>query len=158
MGELVQERPRSSDLRSVRPAVRRGLARTVRVGGHDVPEQDVFLDPELAEHAMDDRRSRLGRSSACQLTFRRERKAAYPGAPITRRLTDEKQLRSQPTRKIVGQTVPQDCCKRVLVEGHADMRGREPLNEGRALQLGANRVPARVRMCARTDRENRIIR
>jgi hypothetical protein len=38
------------------------------------------------------------------------------------------------------------------------MRGREPLHESRALQLGANRVPARVRTCARTDRENRIIR
>jgi len=55
-GELVQERTRGAHLSTRGQPVRGHRSRMRR---HDIPEQNVVLDPELAQDAVDDRRSRL---------------------------------------------------------------------------------------------------
>jgi len=59
------------------------------MGRDDVPQQDVVLDAELLEHAVDDRRRRLGRPGARELAFGRERDAADASAAIAGGLADE---------------------------------------------------------------------
>jgi hypothetical protein len=44
-----------------------------RVRRHDIPQQHVLLEAELREHAVHDRRGRLGRPGARQLPLGRER-------------------------------------------------------------------------------------
>jgi hypothetical protein len=155
--ELVEERPRYGDLLGARPAVRCGLTGTMRMRGDDVPEQDVLLDPELAEHAVDDRRRRLGGPRSGQLALRGEGNATDARAAVAGRLADEQKPSPGLTREIVGETLPQARGKRVLVERGSDPRRGQPLYEGRSGQLCASRAPARVRACARTEGENRII-
>ena len=75
-----------SGLRAGRPAVR-GLG--PRMSRHDVPEEDDFLELELAQHAVHDRRGRLGRADTGQLALRRERDAGDAGPAIPGRLADE---------------------------------------------------------------------
>jgi hypothetical protein len=68
------EEPRGSlHLDARRPPVRIRPAGLVRMGRYDVPQEDVGLDPELGERAVDDRRGRLGRALAGQLPLGGER-------------------------------------------------------------------------------------
>jgi hypothetical protein len=85
------------DFAARRRAVRDGRA---RVGRHDVPEQDVCLEIELLERAMDDRRRRLRGSGAGDLALRRERDPADARAAIARGLADEENRRVVPTREV----------------------------------------------------------
>ena len=91
--ELVQERARCCYFRRGRSAIGCGLAEMVRMRGHDVPEQDVLLEPKLGKNTMDDRRARLGRACPCQLALRGEGEPADPRAAIARGLTDEQHRR-----------------------------------------------------------------
>jgi hypothetical protein len=91
-GELFEERPRSLDLAGVRRAVRVGLAGPVRVGRHDVPEQHVLGQVELVEHAVDDRRRRLGRAVPGQLPLGCERNTADARTAVPGCLADEEKL------------------------------------------------------------------
>src|SRR5579884_2073060 len=67
---LVEERRRRLDLGARRPPVRALAARMRR---HDVPEQYLVLHAEASEHAVDDRRRRLGRTGAREQALGRER-------------------------------------------------------------------------------------
>lgn len=66
LGERREELDAGGDLSIRRLSVR---GRGPRMRRHDVPEEDVVLDPELVEHAVDDRRARLGRSRAGELSL-----------------------------------------------------------------------------------------
>src|SRR5207249_7744080 len=90
---LAQERQPGLDL-----GARRSPVRPLRAGMRrdDVPEQDYLLEPELGEHAMDDRRRRLRRPGARELTLRRERQAGDARAAIACSLADEDQGRVTP--------------------------------------------------------------
>ena len=68
-GELGEERCAGLDLGAGGRAVGRRLAGPVRVRGHGVPEQDVLLDPQLTQDAVDDRRRGLGRAAAHELAL-----------------------------------------------------------------------------------------
>ena len=70
-GERLEEGRAGADLGARRRPVGARLARPVRVGRDEVPEQHVLLEPELAEHAVDDRRRRFGRARAGQLPLAR---------------------------------------------------------------------------------------
>ena len=87
-------RPRASASRNGRRrsiSARVGAAVRRRRAGmrrHDVPEQHVVVEPELGEHAVDDRRRRLGRPAARELALGGERDAARRarrGSPAPRR-------------------------------------------------------------------------
>lgn len=89
----IDEEQSRADLRVSRAAVRVRPARPVRVRRDNVPEQHLLLDPELGEHAVDDRRRRLGRAAAGQLALGGEGDARDPRAAVARRLADEQQRR-----------------------------------------------------------------
>ena len=61
--------------------------------GDDVPEQHAVREPELGEHAVDDRGRRLGGPSARQLPLGREGDAGDAGAAVPRSLADEHERR-----------------------------------------------------------------
>jgi hypothetical protein len=67
--ELMYERQAGFNLGPCRRAIG---ARRAGVGRHDIPEQNIVLELELGEHAVDDRRCRLGGAGAGQLTLGRE--------------------------------------------------------------------------------------
>lgn len=90
-GELGHEPRARFDLGTGRPAVARLGARMRR---DDVPEEDVFLELELGEHTLDDRRRRLGGACAGQLALRGEGNARDARTPIARRLSDEEEGRA----------------------------------------------------------------
>src|SRR5690348_6697470 len=79
--ELARERQALEDLIAPRQTVRR-LGAGVR--GDDVPEQDALLEPELGQHAMDDRRAGLGWAGPRQLALGGERNPGDARASITR--------------------------------------------------------------------------
>ena len=58
--ELARERQARLDLAPA--SARRFEPLVAGMRRHDVPEQHVVREPELAEHAVDDRRRRLGRA------------------------------------------------------------------------------------------------
>jgi hypothetical protein len=60
--QLLQERPGGFYLCPRRAAIRSRLVRQVRVRRDDVPEEDVFLESEYPEDAVDDGRRRLTRA------------------------------------------------------------------------------------------------
>ena len=62
----------------------------------EVPEQDGASRPELGEHAVDDRRARLGGPVPRELPLGREGDAADSRAAIAGGLPDEKELRRTP--------------------------------------------------------------
>jgi hypothetical protein len=66
----------------------------------DVPEQDVFFDPELGENAVDDRRARLRRAAPGQLALRGEREAGNASTAVPGRLADEHDRRVPPAVEI----------------------------------------------------------
>ena len=100
--QLVEERPGRAYLRARRPPVRRSRAWMRR---HDVPQQHVVLDSELAEHAVHDRRARLRRARAGQLALRGEGDAADARAAIPGRLADEDDRRSRVLLEIRARAV-----------------------------------------------------
>ena len=119
---LGEKRPRRLDLGTRRPAVR-SFGTGMR--GHDIPEQHIVLDPELAQDSVHDRRRRLARPCACQLLLGRERDAAHARAAVSRRLADEDR-RGVPL-EMRTQALTAQLGVRVLVVRPADARGREPV-------------------------------
>ena len=68
--KLARERQTGRDLGARRAAIR---LRVAGVRGHRVPEEHLVRDPELGQHAMDDRGGRLGGPFACELALGGER-------------------------------------------------------------------------------------
>ena len=97
--------------------------------GHDVPENDVAVDPELLEHRVDDGCGRLGRPGACELAFRGQGDARDARPAVAGRLRDEEEPRSPSLAQIVGETVSPELGAGVLVEGLADPRRGESLDK-----------------------------
>jgi hypothetical protein len=134
----LEETHRLSYFELRRPSVRLGLARVVRMSRHDVPEQDVVLEPELGKGAVDDRRGRLRWAGSGELMLGRERHAAHSRAPIARRLSHEqvtRRLRAQ----VLGEPSTSELRAGVLVEGRADLRVRELLDEPADVQAASRR-------------------
>ncbi len=156
--ELVEIRPRRLDLRARRRAVRRRCAGMRR---HDVPEEHVVRDPELAEDAVDDRRARLGRAASRELAFRRERDAADARAAVAGGLADEDDRGIGARLEVRAQALLPERRTRVLVVGPADARVRQAVDEVRA--TGDRRGPpepsrSASRSTARHRRDRRRLR
>jgi hypothetical protein len=133
-GELFEEAHRHLYFGAGGPSVRVRLARAVRMSGHDVPEQDLVLEVEMAERPVDDRRSRLGGASPGKLAFRRERDAAHARPPVAGGLADEEERRWSLPLEIRGETPSTSVRLGVLVEGGADPGPRKLLDEARWIQ------------------------
>jgi hypothetical protein len=123
-GELVEKWTRGAHLSARGQAVR---GRRPRMRRHDVPEQDVVLDPELAQDAVDDRRSRLGGPAAGQLAFRGERQAADTRAAVAGGLADEQELCVLALHEMLVKPPAAQLGASVLVVRRSDACAREPL-------------------------------
>jgi hypothetical protein len=123
--ELVEERTRGAHLSARGQPVRR---RRPGMRRHDVPEQDVLLDPELAQDTVHDRRSCLGRSAAGELALRGERHAADPRAAVAGRLADEQQLYVLALREMLVKPLAAQLGAIVLVVRRSDACACEPLD------------------------------
>jgi hypothetical protein len=95
------------------------------MGRHEVPEHDRFLETELCEDAVDDRRACLRRPMPRQLAFRREGDAAHPCAAIAGGLSDQQDLRRAPRLQVGAQPLPAELSSSTVaveVEGRPDAR------------------------------------
>src|SRR5512132_2124521 len=119
-GKLLEKAHRYLYFGAGGASVRARLARSVRMSGHDVPEQDLVLEVEVAERPVDDRRSRLGGASPGKLAFRRERDAADARPPVAGGLADEEERRRSLPLDIGGETPSTSVRLGVLVERGAD--------------------------------------
>jgi acylphosphatase len=106
-GERGQERAGLGDLSASRRTVRGRPARAVRVSRDDVPEEDVILEPELAEDAVHDGGGRLGRTRAGELAFRRQRDAAHTGSAVAGCLGDEEERGVDALLQVGGEPLAQ---------------------------------------------------
>jgi phosphatidylserine/phosphatidylglycerophosphate/cardiolipin synthase-like enzyme len=98
----LEERQSGLDLRAQRAPVH-ALGPGMR--GDDVPEEDAVGDPELREHALDDRRGRLAGPAAGQLPLRRERQTRDPRAAVAGSLADDEE-RSVAAGAQIGEQAP----------------------------------------------------
>jgi len=133
-GELFEEAHRLPYFGLHGRAVRHRPPGTVRVRGHHVPEQDVRLERELREHAVDDRGRRLARPGAGELALGGERQPADTRAAITGRLADEQVRRGVPPRQVIAQPLAAELRIGVLVERRADAGARELVDERALVQ------------------------
>ena len=92
---------------------------------HDVPEQDVVLDPELGQHAVDDRGARLGRPGAGQLPLGGERDPADARTAVAGGFPDQHDGRVTAFCQVGSQPFSQQARTAVLVERRADPRPGE---------------------------------
>ncbi|HEV3477941.1 MAG TPA: hypothetical protein VG144_00675 [Gaiellaceae bacterium] len=137
-GEVFQETHRLPYFGLRRRAVRERLTRTVWVRRHHVPEQNVRLELQLRECTVDDRRRRLRRAGARELTLGGEREPADARAAVAGGLADEEIRRSPAQRQVVPQPLAAELRVGVLIERRADARPRELVDElalGQALPL-----------------------
>ena len=84
--ELVRERETGLDLGSCRRAIPCGGSGVRR---DDVPEKDFLIEAELGEDAVHNRRRRLARCVAGELTLGGERDPGYACAAVAGGLTEE---------------------------------------------------------------------
>jgi hypothetical protein len=119
--QLTREWEAGFDLGPSRRAI--GI-RGSRVRRHDVPQQHVLVEAELREHAVHDRRGRLGRPSARELPLGRERDARDARAAVAGRLTDDQDRRVGALLEVARETLSQSVVS-VLVERVADSRSGE---------------------------------
>ena len=82
----------------------------------DIPEQDVVLEPELAQNAVNDRRARLGRAATRELPLGRERDPADARAAVAGRFADEQDPRGALRVRGTLQPLLPEARARVLVE------------------------------------------
>ena len=122
-GELAGKRDSRFDLGSGRPAIRAAGARMRR---HDVPEEHVALDSQLLEHAMHDRRARLGRPASRELPLGRKGNARNARAAVAGRFP-YKQDRRVGTPFEVAREALRQAVVAVLIERVADPRGCKAL-------------------------------
>jgi hypothetical protein len=137
--QRFEEAHRLSYFELGRPSVRLGLARAVRMSRDDVPEQDVVLEPELGKGAVHNRRGRLCWTSPRELMLGGERHAAYPRSSIARRLPHEQVTRRFPRAQVLGEPPASELRAGVLVEGRADLRVGELLDEQVDVQAASRR-------------------
>jgi hypothetical protein len=128
-GEVFQEAHRLPYFGLRGPTVRQRLPETVRVRRHDVPEQDVVLELELLERAVDDRRRRFGRPGTGELALGRERQPADARAAVAGRLADEEVARAGVPRQVVLQPLAAELRIGVLVERLADAGSGQLVDE-----------------------------
>jgi hypothetical protein len=121
-GHVGEERERRIHLGARGASVR---AEGSRMRRHDVPQEHGLLDPELVEHAVDDRRRRLGGAAAGQLPLRRKRETADPCAAISGRLADDHDRRVGTGGEVRPEPVAPELRAAVLVERPADADGGE---------------------------------
>ena len=119
--QLTRERKAGFDFGPRRGAI--GITSS-RVRRHDVPQQHVLLEAELREHAVHDRRGRLGRPGARQLPLGRERDARDARAAVARRFPDKQDGRGSVLLEVARETPSQPVVS-VLVERVADSRSGE---------------------------------
>ena len=86
--------------RNLLPRGRAVRARGARVRRHDVPEEDVLLEPELAEHALHNGGRRLRGPAATELPLGRKRDAGDASAAISGSLADEENAGLAPVLQI----------------------------------------------------------
>ena len=103
-GELAQERQPALDLGAGGPAIR---GRRARVRRDDVPEEDIVLDAELGEDAVDDRRGRLGRAAAGELPLGREGQPGDAGTAVAGSLPDEEDRSGAPLQEVGLEPLPE---------------------------------------------------
>jgi hypothetical protein len=97
----------------------------------EVPEQHAVLEPELGQRSLHDRRRRLRRPVTGELALGRERDPRDACAAVAGRLADEQDAGFTPFSEVPLQPRAPKLGVRVLVEGGADPRGCEPLDEAR---------------------------
>ena len=78
---------------------------------------------------MDHRGRRLGRAGAGELALGREGETADARAAVAGRLADEQVRRLRPLRQVVPQPLAAELRAAVLVEGRADARPRELVDQ-----------------------------
>ena len=122
--QLLEELQARLHLGTRRPPVRRLRAGMSR---DDVPEQDVLLEAELGEHAMDDRRRGFHWPAPRELALGGEGQAGDPGAPIAGGFADEHDRRVSAGVEVRREPLSAQRRIRVLVKGLADLRRGEPL-------------------------------
>jgi hypothetical protein len=121
--ELTCKRHASLDLVAGRPSIRTLRS---RMGRDDVPEQNVVLDIEVRENAVDDRRGRLARAGSRQLAFGCERDPGNACASVTGSFADEQQRGVVTFFEVVREALGEPRVA-VLVERVADLRNGEAL-------------------------------
>ena len=82
------------------------------MGRHDVPEQHLLVELELGEDAVDDRRRRLGRPGAGELTLGGERDAGDSRAAVAGGLADEHERRIALRVEVGGRAGARRCGRR----------------------------------------------
>ncbi len=136
--EHTRETHASSDLDALRSSIARGRS---RMRGHDVPEENVVLEIELGEYAVDDRRGRLGRTAASELALRGEGNPRDARATVTGSLADEQKLGAGPLFEVRDEALPEEqrpLPLRVLVKGLPDPCCRQLLDECRRRYHGSS--------------------
>ena len=108
------------DLLARRPSVRGRTAGLMRMGRHDVPEQDVLLDPQLGQRAVNDRRRRLRRPAAGEQPLRGERDPRDAGAPVTGGFPDQDDGSAATFFEVGSQPFSPQARTAVLIEGIAN--------------------------------------
>lgn len=127
--ERSEEREAGLDLGAFRRSVRRHRSRVRR---HDVPEEDVVLDPELAQDAMDDSGGRLRGAGARELALRGERDPRDASAAIAGGLPHEEDRRRRTAFQVAREPRPEERragAVRVLVERAPDPRSGQLVDE-----------------------------
>src|SRR4051812_21273305 len=99
-GEPLDVREPAVDLRPRRRPIGRCRARMRR---HDVPEQHVLGKTEVGQHALHDRRRRLGRPCAGEQALGGERDPRETRAAVAGRLADEQHARLPPRLEVLRQ-------------------------------------------------------
>jgi len=106
--------------------------RRPRMRGDGVPQENVLLEIELGEYALDDGRGRFGRTAARELAFRGERDPGDARAAVPGSLADQQERRAGLPFEVRDETLASDLrfiALRVLVEGLPDPCCRELLDE-----------------------------
>src|SRR6516165_8935720 len=99
---------------------------------HDVPQQYAILEPELCEHSVDDRCTRLRGPRARELALGGERDAGDTRSAVARCFADEKNRRACLRTEVTGEPRAEQRGPRaygVLVERRAHPRPREIRDE-----------------------------
>src|SRR5262249_5065339 len=134
------------------------------MGWNGVPAECLVLEAELCEDGTDDRRRRLGRAGARQLTLRGERDAADPRTAVAGRLADQEDRGVLTLVEIGGEAPPKQRGARAVpveVERGADLGRGQLLDEAHGSDSdGRGPAAARDRACDRglARRRTRVAR
>jgi len=146
VSELLEKRHRNTYFGLRGASVRVWLPRPVWMRRDDIPEQHVLFEPELTEHTVDDRRRRLGRRGAGDLSLGRERQAADPRPAIAGGFADDEITGVLSPLEIGREPLAEELGVGELVERVADSGRCELLDKARfhALILRCGTLAGRV--------------